>query len=38
MYNPSNPSIQPLQGTNINLSHIILEAYIANQGQGKENR
>ncbi len=31
MYNPSDPSIPPLQGTNINLSHIILEAYVANQ-------
>lgn len=34
MYNPSDPSIQPLQGTNINLSHIILEAYVANQNKG----
>lgn len=38
MYNPSDPSIQPLQGTNINLSHIILEAYIQNQPKGKGNR
>jgi hypothetical protein len=38
MYNPSDPSIQPLQGTNINLSHIILEAYIDNQPKGKGNR
>lgn len=38
MYNPPDPSIQPLQGTNINLSHIILEAYIANQPNGRENR
>lgn len=35
MYNPSDPSIQPLQGTNINLSHVILEAYVANQPKGK---
>ncbi|HEX3530504.1 MAG TPA: hypothetical protein VH988_25865 [Thermoanaerobaculia bacterium] len=38
MYNPSDPSIQPLQGTNINLSHIILEAYVDNQPKGKGNR
>ncbi|HEV7505212.1 MAG TPA: hypothetical protein VGS07_09890 [Thermoanaerobaculia bacterium] len=36
MYNPTNPSIQPLQGTNINLSHIILEAYVDNQKQGRK--
>ena len=35
MYNPSDPSIPPLQGTNINLSHVILEAYVANQPKGK---
>ncbi len=34
-YQPSNPSIQPLQGTNINLSHVILEAYVANQNKGR---
>ena len=38
MYNPSDPSIPPLQGTNINLSHVILEAYIANQPKKKETR
>lgn len=31
MYNPTDPSIQPLQGTNLNVSHIIMEAYVANQ-------
>lgn len=38
MYNPSDPSIPSLQGTNINLSHIILEAYLQNQPKGKGNR
>jgi hypothetical protein len=38
MYNPTDPSIPPLQGTNINLSHVILEAYVANQPKGKGNR
>jgi hypothetical protein len=38
MYNPPEASVQPLQGTNINLSHIILEAYLQNQPQGKGNR
>ncbi len=38
MYNPSDPSIQPLQGTNLNISHIILEAYVANQPKGKGNQ
>lgn len=38
MYNPSDPSIPPLQGTNINLSHVILEAYVANQPKTKETR
>lgn len=38
MYNPSDPSIPPLQGTNINLSHVILEAYVANQPKKKEAR
>ena len=32
MYNPPDPAIaEPLQGTNLNLSHIILEAYLRNQ-------
>lgn len=31
MYNPTDPSIQPLQGTNLNISHVILEAYVDNQ-------
>lgn len=35
MFNPDDPSIPPLQGTNINLSHIILEAYVANQPKGE---
>jgi len=38
MYNPSDPSIQPLQGTNLNVSHIILEAYVDNQPKGKGNQ
>lgn len=38
MYNPTDPSIPPLQGTNINLSHIILEAYVANQPKKGETR
>lgn len=38
MYNPSDPSIPPLQGTNLNISHIILEAYVENQPKGKGNR
>ncbi len=36
MYNPTDPSIPPLQGTNINLSHVILEAYVRNQGKEKQ--
>lgn len=31
MFNPTDPSVTPLQGTNLNVSHIILEAYLANQ-------
>ena len=31
MFNPSDPNIRPLQGTNINLSHIISTAYLDNQ-------
>ena len=31
MFNPTDPKIQPLQGTDINLSHIILNAYLENQ-------
>ena len=31
MFNPSDPSIPPLQGTNINTSHMITEAYLRNQ-------
>ena len=31
MYNPTDFKIAPLQGTNLNLSHIILEAYVENQ-------
>jgi hypothetical protein len=38
MYNPPTASIPPLQGTNINLSHVILEAYVTNQPKAKENR
>jgi hypothetical protein len=38
MYNPPNSSIPSLQGTDINLSHVILEAYVQNQNQRKEKR
>jgi hypothetical protein len=39
MYNPTTPTFPPLQGTNINLSHVILQAYVDNQPkQGKGNR
>jgi hypothetical protein len=38
MYNPANPSTPSLQGTNINLSHVILEAYVDNQPKGKGKR
>lgn len=31
MFNPANPKIDPMQGTNISLSHIILNAYLQNQ-------
>lgn len=31
MFNPMESTIDPLQGTNLNLSHIILEAYTENQ-------
>lgn len=33
MFNPANPKIDPMQGTNISLSHIILNAYLQNQGK-----
>jgi hypothetical protein len=33
MFNPADPKIEPMQGTNISLSHIILNAYLKNQGK-----
>jgi len=33
MFNPADPKIPPLQGTNINLSHIIERAFLDNQGK-----
>jgi hypothetical protein len=33
MFNPPDPKIPPMQGTNISLSHIILRAFLDNQGK-----
>ncbi len=33
MFNPVDPKVQPMQGTDISLSHIILRAYLDNQGK-----
>ncbi len=33
MFNPPDPKIQPMQGSNISLSHIILRAFLDNQGK-----
>lgn len=33
MFNPADPKVMPMQGTNISLSHIILNAYLKNQGK-----
>lgn len=33
MFNPSDPKVPPMQGTNISLSHIILRAYLDNQNK-----
>lgn len=33
MFNPTDLTIPPLQGTNINLSHIITTAYVQNHGK-----
>ena len=35
-FQPDDPKIKPLQGTNINWSHIILEAYLENQNKKSE--